>query len=182
MIGGRVTYYGVFISLLLLLVTGCSKEEKDRWSGIDTIESTLYGGAAGYYALGFSFDQGKSVPTNGEPRPDISVLPITDNGGEVTGAYLDTPILVAPFAFKGEFESGAEASAFFDDLAVATSSSWVLSANPVKENQVWVFRTGEGNYVKFRVIELQGENRITGPWASMKFEWMVQPDGSENFE
>jgi hypothetical protein len=163
--GGRVTYYGLLISLLLLLLTGCSKEDEDRRSGIDTIESTLYGGAGGYYALGFSFDQGKSIPTNGDPRPDISVLPITNAEGDVTGAYLDTPILVAPFAFKGEFDSGAEASAFFDNLAVATSSTWMLSANPVKENQVWVFRSTGGNYAKFRVIELQGENRITGPWA-----------------
>lgn len=179
--GVRVTYL-VFISLLLLLVTRCSREEEDSFSGINTIESTLYGDAAGYYALGFSFDQGKSIPTNGQPRPDITVLPITDTEGDVAGAYLDTPILVAPFGFKGEFASGAEASAFYDNLTVATSSSWMLSANPVKENQVWIFRTTEGNYAKFRVIELKGENRATGPWASMKFEWMVQPDGSESFE
>lgn len=179
--GRRVTYYLLFISLLLLLMAGCSKEDEDRWSGIDTIESTLYGGAGGYYALGFSFDLGKSIPTNGDPRPDISVIPVTDNGGNVTGAYLDTPILVAPFGFKGEFDSAAEASAFFDNLADVSGTSWVLSANPVKENQVWLFRTAGGNYAKFRVIELQGENRATGPWASMKFEWVVQPDGSEIF-
>ncbi|MCA1757187.1 MAG: HmuY family protein [Bacteroidales bacterium] len=179
---GRLTYFAVLIALFLVLLTRCSKEEEDRFSGIDTIESTLYGDAAGYYALGFSFDLGKKIPTNGQPRPDISVHPITDAEEDITGISLETPILVAPFGFAGEFDSGTEASAFYNNLTVATSSSWMLSASPLKENQVWIFRTTEGNYAKFRVIELKSENRSTGAWASVKFEWMVQPDGTENFD
>ena len=88
------------VSFLLLLITGCSKEKEERVSGIDTIESTLsLGGETGYYAMGFSFDQGKSISTDSKPKPDITVHPLTDLEGKVIGGRLDTPIPVAPFAF-----------------------------------------------------------------------------------
>ena len=179
---GWLRYFILPVSLLLFLVTGCSKEEEEeRISGIDTIESTIYPGEMGYYAIGFSFDQGKSISTDSKPKPDITVHPLTGTGGEVTGAYLDTPIPVSPFAFASGFDTPNEAKAFYDALAFVTNPAWVPGADPIKENQIWIFKTTQGKYAKFRIVEITAENRTEGAWVSVRFEWRVQPDGTATF-
>lgn len=171
--------------LALLVVSaiafyGCKKDDSTKDSGIATIDNTIYGQNV-YYAIGFSFDEGKTLPTHQEPQPDITVHAITDNNGDVTGAYLDTPILLPPFSIAGEFDNSQDASDFFESLLVIGSPEWLPSANPVKENQVWIFKTGKGNYAKFRVISLLLEKRGDTPYAQIKFEWQLQPDGSTIF-
>lgn len=178
---GCFKYLILTVSLFLFLVTGCSKEKEEQTSGIDTIESTIYPGGTGYYAIGFSFDQGKSTSTDSKPKPDITVHPLTAAGALAPGAYLDTSIPVAPFAFASESDTPAEAKASYDKLDFVGNVTWVASANPIRENQVWIFKTTQGNYVKFRIIKLIGENRTEGAWVSVKFEWKIQPDGTATF-
>ena len=158
----------------------CSKEDDPKDSGVATIDNTLYGQNV-YYAIGFSFDEGKTLPTHEEPQPDITVHAITDNDGNVTSAYLDTPILLPPFSLAGEFDNSQDASDFYENLVIVGTPAWLATATPVKINQVWIFKTKKGNYAKFRVISLLLEKRGETPYAQIKFEWQVQPDGTTLF-
>ena len=166
--------------ILMALLPGCKKEDEQVYSGTATIDNVLYGQSV-YYAIGFSFEETKLLPTHEQPQPDITVHAITDNEGSVTGAYLDTPVLVPPFYLAGEFASSTEAIEFYNNLAEVGNHAWVATANPVLENQVWMFKTAAGNYVKFRVISITLEDRQSGPYVKMKFEWRLQPGGSTTF-
>lgn len=166
--------------LVVIILPACSKDDKMVNSGTATIDNTLYGQSV-YYPIGFSFDEGKELPLLEMPFPDITVHALTDNDGNVTAAYLDSPILVPPFALAGEFNSSQEAVTFYKNLVEVGTREWLSLANPVKENQVWIIKTTRGNYAKFRIISLVLENRAAGPFAEVKFEWKLQPDGSTTF-
>jgi hypothetical protein len=166
--------------IMMAFISGCHKEDQDVYSGTATIDNILYGQSV-YYAIGFSFEEAKLLPTHEQPQPDITVHAITDNGGAVTGAYLDTPVLVPPFYLAGEFGSSNEAIEFYNNLAEVGNHAWVATASPVTENQVWLFRTASGNYVKFRVISITLEDRQSVPYVKIKFEWRLQPGGSTTF-
>lgn len=166
---------------LAVLLQACSKEDNKNLSGTVTIDNTLYGQTV-YYAIGFSFDKGKTLPTHEEPPPDITVHALTDNDGNVTEAYLDTFVLLSPFSLAGEFENAQGATDFYNNLLEVGSPAWIATATPVKENQVWIFKTANRNYAKFRVISILLEKRGDTPFAQIKFEWQVQPDGSTSFE
>jgi hypothetical protein len=168
------------ILLCLPVFSGCKKEENVKSYGLATIDNIIYGTTV-YYALGFSFEEGKTLPSHEEPQPDITVHAITDNDGIVTGAYLDTPVLVPPFALTGEFDNAEEASDFYDNLLQVGTPEWISTAWPVKENQVWIFKTKKGNYAKFRVISILLEMRGDTPYAQISFQWKLQPDGSTSF-
>lgn len=163
-----------------LLWSGCSKEEERAYSGTALIDNTIYGQTL-YYAIGFSFDEGKLLPTHKDPAPDITIHADTIAGGIITGAHLDTPVLVPPFALAAELTDQAGAKEFFDNLLEVGIQSWSDNANPVKVNQVWLFRTSKGNYAKFRVISIFTEMRSGIPFVEMNFEWKIQPDGSKSF-
>ncbi|MEE4213902.1 MAG: hypothetical protein V2I34_02480 [Bacteroidales bacterium] len=168
----------LFITAVLL---SCDREPENIYSGEFIIDNTLYVYGQYYYATGFSFEEGEERRTIDTPGPDITVHAYSDAQGAVSGAYLDTPNLVASFALAGDFPSAAEAKTFYDKLLTAGSYSWTLSANDIGENQVYVFRTRKDNYVKFRIKELLLDDTDEGPYAEVTIEWQIQPDGSATF-
>ncbi len=174
----------IFYLLSLLVMTGvlasCDKEPENINAGQFTIDNTLYGNGP-YYAIGYSFEQGRELQTNEAPGPDITVHAKTDAQGTVSGAYLDTPNLTASFALAGDFNSVTDAKSFFDDLLTLGNYSWMLFADGISENQVYVFETRKENYVKFRIIDLVLDDNGDGPYAEVTIEWRIQPDGSTTF-
>jgi hypothetical protein len=176
----RIPYLtGLLIIAALLL--SCSREAEDIYSGEFTIDNSLYVYAQYYYAIGFSFEEGEDRRTIDTPGPDITVHAYTDVQGAVSGAYLDTPNLVASFALAGDFRSGTEAKNFYDDLLTADGYSLTLSADDIDKNHVYVFRTRMDNYVKFWIKDLLLEDTDDGPYAEVTIEWQIQPDGSTTF-
>ena len=166
--------------LLVLLFSGCSKDNNDRFHGVDTIDNKLYGTQT-YYALGFSFETGKTSSTLESPAPDITIHVSTDIDGNITGKYINTPNLTESFALAASLQNAIEAEDYFNNLAEVGTPTWVLNAGNVEINQVWLFKTSKGNYVKFRIIELNTDNGVYPPFVEMKFEWRIQPDGSTTF-
>jgi len=61
-------------------------------------------------------------------------------------------------------------SMFYLDLAV-----------PLEANQVWVFKSRDYKYAKFRIITVDLDTSGDTPFASCKLEWVYQPDGSATF-
>ena len=167
-------------AILILISSGCNKEEQNTDYGDITIDNLLYGHGP-YYAIGFSFELGTELKTNNTPEPDITVHASSDAGGNITGAYLDTPNLIESFALAGSFGSAAEASSFYDSLTDIGTLPWVSFADDISVNQVWVFKTREENYVKLQIKELTLEQREGLPYAMVRFRWRIQPDGTPTF-
>ncbi len=165
-----------------VFLTSCEKEPEHLSGGVFTIDNALYGYGP-YYAIGFSFEQGRKLKTSDVPGPDITIHARTGAGDDIEGAYLDTPNMVESFALAGEFGSEAEAKIFFDGLLEIEPASynWVLNADGVRMHQVWIFRTSEDNYARFMIKDLVLDDAEGGPYAEVTAAWQIQPDGSTTF-
>lgn len=164
------------IPFLLFASVSCSKNEIPETSGMATIDNTRTLGQT-YYVYGFLFSEARKVSTLNNPRPDITV----DSDGANLLFMADN--LKNSFFKWGEYNDESSASTAFDDLKSATieSSDWEGLAYPLKENQVWIYRSGTEHYAKIRIISLVAEVRNERDYAECTFEWEYQPDGTLTF-
>ena len=164
---------------VLLLFSGC-KDDEVPLSGTVTIDNDIYGTTV-YYAYGFTFSKAAKVSSLDTPGPDITVQAGVVTGGVVIEPFLSANTLKPSFGLVGEYPSANEAQAAFDALTDAGNPVWIDLAAPLKNNQVWVVRTGEEKYAKIRTIEVMLDDVELPPFASCKFQWVFQPDGSKTF-
>lgn len=176
---GRLPLSLLLIFILSLGTPGCRKEDQ-RYSGTDTIDNVLVPSGNKYAIFGFSFELGRVISNLEPPGPDITIHLETD-GNSVTGKYFDSDNLVESFALAGEYSGASEASAAFDNLLAVGTRTWQLAAWGAEENQIWLFKTSEGNYVKFRIIEIQVDEQQDPPYIAVTFGWRIQPDGADIF-
>lgn len=167
------------LSLILVAVlSGCTKVEPTRTSGIDTIDNTTYQGAT-FFNYGFSFATSKLVSTESNPGPDITiyvkkdVLPYT--------LTLQADNLNPSFYKVGDFADEAAAMSAFNNLKTISVSQWEEMADPLAVNQVWIYRSGAEKYTKIRIISTVNETRQLIAYGECTFQWVYQPDGSLTF-
>lgn len=173
------TYIYLIVSALFIF-GGCKKNDSVRTSGTDTISTTTYQGTT-YYLYGFSFSQGKLVTTEANPRPDLVIYVNTDNPN-TPRLYFSVNNLKPSFWKAGEYSDESAAKTAFDNLKnVGPGLQWADFADPVKPNQVWIYRSQEDNYAKIRTISTVNETRNGTPYGECNFEWVYQPDGSTIF-
>lgn len=166
---------------IMLILTGCGGDEQQN-SGTITLTNELYDSQSYYYAMGLSFDEAKAVPTLPDQyRADIILMAGTLPGGESVKAYLSANTLTPPFALIGEYATENEAKSAFNGLKSVGSVSYIDLATPLKENQLWVVKTRDYTYAKLRIIDVTLDTNASPPFASCKFEWVYQPDGSTQF-
>jgi hypothetical protein len=176
----------LFIFVLVIVIGGCKKDEKVRSSGTDTINNTTHMSST-YYIYGFSFSSGQQVATTTTPGPDITVYVNVDNPLLAPRLYLATSALRPSFAKVGDYNDEASAKAAFDNLKTITATQWVDLADPAVPNQVWIYRSGQDNYTKFRIISTTIDKRNnpelnqTVDFGEISFQWVHQPDGSLTF-
>jgi hypothetical protein len=172
----RNNLFFILIVILLFLPVSCKKNETPETSGIVTIDNIRTLGQT-YYVYGFLFSEAKKVSTLDNPRPDITV----DSDG--LNLLLMADNLKDSFYKAGEYNDGSSAGAAFDNLKSATiqPTEWEGLANPLKENQIWIYRSGTDHYAKIRIITLIAEIRNERDYAECTFEWEYQPDGSLTF-
>jgi len=178
----KITKISLLLGLVIVagIMVSCDKEPATKYGGEFSIDNALYGYGP-YYAIGYSFELGTKLKTSDSPPPDITVHARTDAQGNVSGAYLDTPNLMESYALAGDFNTASEAKNFFDNLLQVGTYTWTLFANNISEHQVYVFKTREDNYVKFRIKNLVLEDRASGAYAEVTIEWIIQRDGSTTF-
>ena len=165
----------VLISTTVFLFA-CKKEATVRTSGIDAIDNTILIEGPVYFVYGFSFSQAKLVSTESNPPPDI-VLP----------RNIDSLILQAnnyrpSFLKIGEYDTEEKAKTAFNDLKTVPEGEWIEMIYPVAPNQVWVYRSNNEKYTKFRIVSIVNEIREYNiPYGECTFQWVHQPNGSVNF-
>jgi hypothetical protein len=169
----------VYFFCILLLLSGC-KDDEVPLSGTVTIDNEIYGTTV-YYAYGFTFSKAAKVSSLDTPGPDITVQAGVVTGGVVIEPFLSANTFKPSFGLIGEYPSANEAQAAFNALTDAGNPVWIDLAAPLKNNQVWVVRTGEEKYAKIRTIEVVLDDVELPPFASCKFQWVFQPDGSKTF-
>jgi hypothetical protein len=164
---------------VMLVLSGCDGKDGTT-SGTVTLDNALYGSGP-YYALGFSFEKGKTVSTLSTPEPDITI-----QAGALTQGGPVVPFMIAntfepAFALAGEYSSENTALDAFRNLKSVGSVSYIEMGAPLKANQVWVIRTEGKKYAKIRTIEVTIDAQASPPYALCRFEWVYQPDGSATF-
>jgi hypothetical protein len=168
----------IISSIFLLMLAGCTKVEPNRTSGTDTIDNITYQSTT-YYVYGFTFSQGKLVSTIGEPGPDITIYVNKDNTPSRLTLQADN--LKPSFYKVGDYADENAAKAAFDNLKTVSVTQWQEMADPIAANQVWIYRSGEDTYTKFRIVSTVNEIRQTIAYGECTFQWVYQPDGSLTF-
>ncbi len=162
------------------MAAGCSKSNVSNTGGTETIETTLYGNGP-YYALGFYFAEAKKLSTLGNPVPDITLIADTDIDGTIRQLILQSENFKNSFYKYGEYADAGAAESAFTGLTSASVTQWLASADSVKANQIWLFRTSADTYAKFRIISTVAEQRSGIAYGSCTFQWKYQPDGTLTF-
>ena len=167
--------------ILLAAITAfysCKEDEIARTSGTDTIDNTTYQSTT-YYVYGFSFSEGKLVSTMSDPGPDIVIYVNQDN--TPSRLTLQANNMKPSFSKVGDYPDEAAAKTAFDNLKTVSVSQWSEMADPITPNQVWIYRSGNEKYTKFRIISTVNEMRQLIAYGECTFQWVYQPDGSLTF-
>ena len=171
--------YSLLLFLAIFLFLGSSCQKSGSGSGTVTIDNTLYG-TTSYYALGFKFSTGKKVSTlSGNTDLTVAAGSLTSGGPVV--AYLASNTFEPAFHLYGGYTNSAEAENSFNSLLSFDVSTWSDFGTPLTSNQVWIFRTDDGNYAKLLVTAVTLNSGIIPPFASCTFRWVYQPDGTTTF-
>jgi len=168
----------VIISVLVVLFSACTKVEKTPTSGTVTIDNTVFQSST-YFVYGFSFSEAKLVSNLGNPGSDIIVFVNTDNTPYRLTLQADN--LKPSFYKVGDYDNESAAKAAFDNLSLVEVPRWDDMADPLNTNQVWIYRTGNDNYAKIRIVSTVNEMRLNLPYGECTFQWVYQPDGSLTF-
>jgi len=169
----------LIILIFFSILPGCKKTETTRTSGTDTIENTVYQNSQSYYAFGFSFSKAKKISNLLNPGPDITL--VVNNENTVSRLTLQTNNLDPSFYKVGDYQDETSAISAFKSLKTVNASSWQDMADPVNANQVWIYKSGDGYYTKFRIVSIINEIRNNLAYGECTFEWVYQPDGSKTF-
>jgi hypothetical protein len=167
-----------YLFLTAVLLSGCSKDNTQSDKGSATIDNRTYQSTT-YYVYGFSFPKARKVPTTQTPGPDIIIYVNSDT--PPARLTLQANNLTPSFYKVGDYADAAAASAAFDGLKTVGTYTWTDMADPVAENQVWVYKSGTETYAKIRIISTVNEVRNSLPYGECTFEWVYQPDGSKTF-
>jgi hypothetical protein len=164
--------------VILAVISGCTKTEPTRTSGIDTIDNITYQSTT-YYVYGFLFSQAKLVATTTTPGPDIIIYVNQDS--PPARLTLQANNLKPSFFKVGDFADEGAAKSAFDNLKTVSVSQWEDMADPIEVNQVWLYRTGNDCYAKIRIISTVNETRQGIAYGECSFQWVYQSDGTSTF-
>lgn len=173
---------------ITVMLAGCDKNKGPDYSGEIQLSSQLFG-VENYYLVGYSFAESEyyKYPSYGEERflPEIlnEGFLVIDGGKQVSLPGFNAPGQGHGFALVGEFDSRAEAFAFFDSYGeVEDGLTFEAVSDTVKLHQVWVQVTGKGNYVKMIITTIQHMDPESGkPYNEVNLEYIYAPDGSNVF-
>jgi hypothetical protein len=168
----------VILFSIFSLLTGCTKTASTRTSGTDTIDNITYFSTT-YYNYGFSFSSAKLVSTSTNPGPDITIYVNSDSTGSIL--TLQSNNLKPSFYKVGDFADAATAQTAFDNLKTVSVTQWQDMADPINANQVWIYRSGNEDYTKLRIVSTVNEIRQSIPYGECTFQWVYQPNGSTTF-
>ena len=170
------------ILIVLLIVSGCKKNDKPERSGTVTLDNKLYGTTT-YYGLGFTFSTAQITSTLNVPPADITIdaFNVNVSGHDSLVLFFYTNSLLPSFFYYASYPDATAATQAFKNLTTFSPPQWTDLGDNVNANQIWLFKTSYDTYAKLRVVStVRGPGPIK-PAAECTFEWVYQPDGSQTF-
>ena len=128
-----------------------------------------------------SFKTGRVISTLSNPEPDLTVEAGLLPGNAGIEAFLSGNTLEPPFSLYGTYGTESEAKTAFKALVSFGSVTYKDFGNPLAPNQIWIMRTRDERYAKIRIISVSLDTGQEPDFASCKFEWIYQADGSKTF-
>lgn len=172
-------YKAIFILILILFASGCSKDKEVKTSGTHTITSEMILEGQTYSYYGFSFSKASVKLYNdasSTDRPDFGVGMNQDSL-----PYFDTENIEESFALAGVFSAADSALTFFNNYGEVDVNSYIGLAQPVLENQIWVFKTRSNTFGKILILNTLNYEKNSYMIVEVQFKWVYQPDGSTLF-
>ncbi|MGA1977566.1 MAG: hypothetical protein ABSG89_06885 [Bacteroidales bacterium] len=165
--------------LFIITLPACNKGNENSSSGTATINNTLYMDQSlqTYYSYGFLFSSGKLVSILNTPPPDITI----NNDGTLGDLRLEADNFDNSFYKVGQYPDATTAKEVFDTLVSPTVLQWVVWADSLNSNQVWLYKSGNEHYSKIRIVSTISEVRDSLDYAECTFQWVYQPNGSLTF-
>jgi len=174
-------------------MTSCELFRGPDRTGEIQLSSELFG-TDSYYLFGYHYEDGEFYrfkiphdPFQGDPVPDIINEPVrTLQNGEV----VVLPQFTSPnkgekvgLALIGKFQSLEDARNFYNDYnTVANDLQYEIESEIVEPYQVWIQRTGAGNYAKLLIKDILYDQGETGnKFSIVVMEFTYQPNGSSTF-
>lgn len=167
-----------FILLIAFcMIPSCKKDKEIPTTGTATINNKLVFDSKRqtYIGYGFLFSKAELVSILAKPGPDITVSTDGSNLSFQANNLKDS------FYKTGDYPDAATASEEFAKLTAPSVLQWQGMAFQVKPDQIWIYRSGDENFTKIRVISIVSEIRDNIDYAECTFEWRYQPDGTLTF-
>ena len=152
------------------------------------LSSQLFG-TDGYYLFGYHYEDGEyyRFEFQGDPIPDIinEGMRILRNGEVAVLPQFNSPKRgeKVGFALIGEYQTLDQARSFYDDyMTVGNDLQFETLSDTVELYQVWIQRTGDGNYAKLLVKDILFDEGESGnKFSEVVMEYTYQPNGSSTF-
>jgi hypothetical protein len=165
--------------IFLSILSSCRKDDFTSTSGTVRMNNVGYFSEEfeTYYVYGFLFSKAKLVSTLDTPPPDITI----DNDGTLSNLILQANNFKNSFYKVGEFTDAVSAEQAFKNLSSPTVPQWVVWADSIEPNQIWLYRSGTDHYTKIRIVNTVSKDSIPKGYAECTFQWVYQPDGTSTF-
>lgn len=176
-------YKAILFFILILFASACSKDKEVKTSGTHTLNSEriLDGQTHSYY--GFTFSKASvnlyNVANNSD-LPDFAVVDYSGPNQETLAAF-NSDNIEDSFALAGAFSTADSALTFFNNYSEVNESTYEGLADPVLENQVWIFKTRSGTFGKILILNIISYEKNSNMIVEVQFKWVYQPDGSTLF-
>jgi len=178
---------GILLSFLLLLFMGiaCTKDEPAvAKTNTITLSSQTFGSQP-YYSMGYSFEKkGFYQRLSSGSEIDIYLAEVVNPMGDLIAVQFSTnTISESTFGFylNNTFADSSAASEFYKNYTLAVFPEYSSLTEPIKEFQVYTFKTWKKNYVKFWIKEMRifyiGDR---AEYFDVDIEFLIQRDGSDN--
>ena len=167
--------------ILFLIIISCDNEEIEisTTSGNAHLTSKLEDGKVS----GFSFEQNGVIILTESNKVDFMVLTLTNESGTPIGSFLSSPNLDTEFASLKPGEESIDSDVFESLVTIPDSVSNWSNSTAIKAGEIWFVRTRQDKFGKLlfhEVIEITDRGG-TGVFSSATFEWVFQPNGTQNF-
>jgi hypothetical protein len=174
--------YALFILCSACLLTvSCKKDDGPVYAGTVKINNIV--SQTDYSATGLHFPTGRLIK-NTSSQEDVMVIQTDfDVNYNVRKLYLSVNNDNASFFKYGEYPDTESATTAFKNLKSVGTVVWEELADTVVPNQVWLFRTSDDRYAKFRIVSTFSEKRdnMVYPYGEAVVEWVFQPDATPSF-
>ena len=183
----KTHHYLGYIIILLLLGSGCKKEDEGpKTSGTFILSTEIFSSESAYFVYAYAFSKGDKVKYGGEFTNNFDILLIDqyDNPPvNVIGAKMSAhPSIDNAYGLIGSHNSREDALSAFENYNEAGNIPLTNLTGVLNLYDLWLVKTMDNKYAKVMVEEITiNKDDPEQQHVTVKFRYVYQPDGSTMF-